>query len=190
MGIGPYGYVGTGYQPGGGYQGYMNDWWQYDTNTDNWAQRAYFAGGPTAYAGGFSIGAQGYIGGGGHKGTYGVTYTNLFWQYVPGYNAWYQRSNLPFAPRAGVACFNYGSYGAVMGGIPPDGPNQYYAFNDFWYYDPSGDNWFQDPNYGGIARAGAVGFTINSVPYVGGGFSWQSPTGYLNDFWYLTYVIQ
>src|SRR5580765_3677596 len=54
------GYVGTGY--GGYYDGYYQDFWEYDPDLDAWTQKADFGGGIRRAAIGFSIGNKGYIG--------------------------------------------------------------------------------------------------------------------------------
>ncbi len=72
--IGNKGYIGTG-DTGGSI---MNDFWEYDTATNQWIKKANF-GGTTRYdAVGFSIGTKGYIGTGNNDGSN----KNDFWEYT------------------------------------------------------------------------------------------------------------
>ena len=41
---------------------------------------------------------------------------------------------------------------------------------DFWEYDPIANTWTQKADFGGTARAVAVGFSIGSKGYIGTGF--------------------
>ena len=80
MGIGEYGYIGTGMIPGG----LANDLWEYDPKSDNWTRRADFKGAKRYLAASFSIGNAGYIGAGQIDATvYPGIYARDFWQYTP-----------------------------------------------------------------------------------------------------------
>ena len=179
--IGNEGYVGLGNLPN---YAYANDWWQYDPLADRWAQVTSFPGGARSCASGFSVGREGYV-------TCGVGYNlcyNDLWGYSPIYGTWTREADLPGLPRMSAAGFNYGNYGAIATGvyvnlIAPDS-----NLNDFWYYNPSNNQWTQSVHFGGIPRNAAVGFSINGTPYVGTGFNYAQG-GNLNDFWYQTWIL-
>lgn len=52
-------------------------------------------------------------------------------------------------------------------------------YSDFWEYDILSNTWTQKANFGGGARGGAVGFSINSLGYVGTG----TDSNNKRDFW-------
>ncbi|MFN8134481.1 MAG: T9SS type A sorting domain-containing protein [Bacteroidales bacterium] len=80
MGIGEFGYIGTGMIPGG----LANDLWEYDPQTDSWTRRADFGGTKRYLAAAFSIGNTGYIGTGQiDANVYPGINTKDFWQYTP-----------------------------------------------------------------------------------------------------------
>jgi hypothetical protein len=75
--IGSKGYIGMGYANSSGSSG-MQDFWEYDSATNTWIQKADVGGTLRSGAVGFSIGSKGYIGTG-----WGGTYYNAFWEYTP-----------------------------------------------------------------------------------------------------------
>jgi N-acetylneuraminic acid mutarotase len=177
--IGSSGYVGTGSPLT---SAYFSDWYQYYPPTDQWFRRADLPG-PfgRSMAGSFSIGLYGYITCG---EIWATAWENDLWCYDPYYDHWQQEASLPASARVYATGFNYGSYGALIGGQPYEGSNTY--LNDFWYYDQNANAWhslLSTP----AGRSKAVGFTINGTPYVGTGET--APDNYNDDFWYMTYVI-
>jgi N-acetylneuraminic acid mutarotase len=43
--------------------------------------------------------------------------------------------------------------------------------SDFWEYDPQNDNWTLKSTFPGIARIGAIAFSLSDKGYVGSGFN-------------------
>jgi N-acetylneuraminic acid mutarotase len=188
IGVNSVGYVGMG-GSSPSYNG-LTDWWQYYPATDQWTQKASFPGGGRIYASGFSIGGSGYLTcGAASIGSYVSSYNDL-WMYVPKFDSWSREADLPASPRESAVGFNYGTTeGALMGGRIISGPQTNICLNDFWHYTQSTNQWTQDLNMAGGGRFGAVGYSINGVPYVGTGINYQSQNWYLNDFWNLGYSI-
>ena len=80
----------------------------------------------------------------------------------------------------GKGYFGTGAYGDILG--RPD------YLNDFWEYDPATDSWTQKKDVPGLARAGAVAFSINNQGFVGTGtnnIDWSQDLNYhhLSDFY-------
>src|SRR5689334_11761766 len=82
--VGNKGYIGTGSLSTNSGP-FVNDFWEYDANTNAWAQKADFGGSTRNNAVGFNIGNKGYIGTGWNAGT---GQNNDFWEYDPGTNTW------------------------------------------------------------------------------------------------------
>src|SRR5690606_23222705 len=83
LGIGNKGYLGTGNDANGN----KTDFWEYDPATDTWTQKAVVPGYGRDEAAGFTIGNNGYIGGGYAPKT--------FYEYNPATNSWTQKANIP-----------------------------------------------------------------------------------------------
>ena len=101
--IGNKGYIGTGYS-GSGISD-VDDFWEYDPVTNEWTQKADYAGGPEQMAVGFSIGNKGYIGLGRKK------MDSDFWEYDPISNQWTRKADFlgsRFGPGVGFSIGNKG----------------------------------------------------------------------------------
>lgn len=132
--IGNKGYMCTGIIPGSGWTT-TRELWEYDTQTDTWAQKVDFPGAARGYAQGFSIGSKGYIGLGllqiGSGGN-SLTLTKDLWEYDPAANVWTQKLSIPGSGRAMAVSFVIGS-SAYMG----LGNNENVVnINDLWKYTP------------------------------------------------------
>jgi len=175
--IGIKAYIGTGFRGGTG-GGVCKDFWEYDSNTDTWAQKADFGGIPRSTAVGFSIGTKGYI------GTGGDNFGNVnkdFWEYDPLANIWTQKADFGGTARYAAVGFSIGNKGYIGTGY--DGPPayNYTAKKDFWEYDPDSDTWTQKSDFQGVERQYAVGFAIGSKGYIGTGL--RVDIGPSKDFW-------
>ena len=164
--IGSKGYIGTGSKQEPGFD-LIKDFWEYDSSTNLWTQKADFGGAARYTAVGFSIGNKGYIG----TGFYDVLKKD-FWEYDPSTNLWTQKADFGGAARNRAVGFSIGTKGYIGTGN---------ATNDFWEYDPSTNLWTQKADFGGEARNDAVGFSIGNKGYIGTGSSHNSV--YYKDFW-------
>jgi len=91
---------------------------------------------------------------------------------------WTQKATFPGLNREWPVAFSIGNYGYV--GTGWDSTNCCNnPLTQFWQYDPTLDVWTQKADFGGVARATAVGFAIGNKGYIGTG-GWQIN---LDDFW-------
>jgi N-acetylneuraminic acid mutarotase len=155
----------------------LKDFWEYDTQTDQFTRKKDFEGVERNGATAFTIGNRGYVCTGFHTGT---AYQDL-WEYDPATDDWTQRANFPGAPRSGAVSFGIGTKGYVGTGYAS---LNYFA--DFWEFDPSGGtngsgSWVQkaDVGVGVPGRQGPARFVVNEKGYVGGGYA----NGNRKDFW-------
>lgn len=173
--IGNKGYIGTGAT--GSYPViYLNDFWEYDPESNTWTQKADFAGAPRSGATGFSIGSKGYLGTGQNYNN-DPYFFNDFWEYNPSSNTWTQKADFAGGGRWGSVGFSISSKGYV--GTGDDGSG---AKNDFWEYNPATDLWTQKSNVGNVlpfGRYAGIGFSIGTKGYIGVGFNNSGA----NDFW-------
>jgi len=91
---------------------------------------------------------------------------------------WTQKATFPGLNREWPVAFSIGNYGYVGTGWDSTSCCNN-PLTQFWQYDPALDVWTQKADFGGIARATAVGFAIGNKGYIGTG-GWQS---HLDDFW-------
>jgi N-acetylneuraminic acid mutarotase len=104
----------------------LKDWWEYNTLTNTWTQKADFGGGIRKNASGFVVNGKVYAGAGRHEG-YQIQMSDL-WRYDPSSNTWLNQKTCPIVSDiwdkleyVGTNSFGYG--------INDD-------FNEFWRYQP------------------------------------------------------
>jgi len=175
--IGSQGYMGGGsvFDPTTGQGSLTADFWEYNSTTNVWTQRADYGGGKRAEATGFSIVAKGYAGTG-----YWVTSTNNvretkdFWEYNPTTNVWTKKADFGGKERSNAVGLSIGSNGYIGTGD---------FGKDFWEYNPTTDAWTRKADFGGQGRDGAVGFSIVGKGYIGTGDLSPANLIALKDFW-------
>ena len=140
----------------------LADFWEYDSTSDTWTQKADFGGGTRDFAVGFSIGGKGYMGTG--EGELYPYYKNDFWEYDPVSNIWTQKADFGGTARNGAVGLSIGSKGYIGTGF--DSSTQ----KDFWEFEPATNTWTQRVDFGGTAREDAVAFSIGNAGYVTTGF--------------------
>ena len=143
-----------------------------------WTQKTDFGGTARAGAVGFSIGSKGYIATG--EEADGL-FKKDFWEYDPAANTWTQRADFGGTARAGAVGFSIGTKGYI--GTGSEGPGYYTYTKTFWEYDPAANTWTQRADFGGAARAFAVGFSIGTKGYIGTGMGTDGGLGTRKDFW-------
>jgi N-acetylneuraminic acid mutarotase len=172
--IGGKGYIVTGCSRTTCYK----DTWEYDPVSDLWTQRADFGGSGRPYATGFSIGSKGYLG----TGTTG--FAKDFYEYDSVANKWTQKADFGGLRRSGALGFAIGSKGYIGMGGTYNGSTYAFGSKEFWEYDPATDSWVQKADFSGLARSGAVGFSIGNKGYVGMGNTISGGTQVTyTDFW-------
>lgn len=140
----------------------LSDFWEYDTVSGAWTQRASFAGGPRAYAVGFAISEKGYAGTGENQA--GTTQSD-FYRYDPNTNSW----NVVAAYAGGAvtmaAGFSIGTKGYLGTGLAAG-----VAVADFYEFDPILNVWSGRTAYA-TNTSQALAFSIGSKGYIGIGSS-------------------
>jgi len=154
---------------------YCKDFWEYDSETDTWTQKADLPGMERCSAIGFSIGANGYIGTGYTDDS--VQFNGLlkdFWEYNPITDIWVQKADFGGMGRCHAIGFSIGAKGYIGTGC---GENNFKK--DLWEYDTLTDTWTQKANLPDTERVDAIGFSIGAKGYMGTGcFSEMDSLGY------------
>ena len=168
-------YVGTGYCGG---TLYCADFWKWDQVTNTWSQIASYPGeGGIGLTGciAFSIEGKGYVGlGSGWLS--GPLYSEEFWEYDTGMNAWTRLPDFPGGQRTNAVGFAMANKGYVGTGVGSS------YQKDFWQYDPVDSSWKQLTNSPGQERGASVGFAIGNKAYLGTG-AVTGPVTVYPDLW-------
>lgn len=168
------GYFGLGFKPG---LVPTKDFWEYDTLTDTWMQKANFPGLPRAGCGHFIINGKAYIGCGGGGTT--ATQYNDFYEYNPLNNTWSQKATFPQTTVAFPGSFVINGKGYFASGVNvPYGS----VYTWVYQYDPILNTWTQKNNFPGIGRLGCISFVLGNEGYIGFGGSSNFATAY-NDLY-------
>ncbi|MFT4092914.1 MAG: kelch repeat-containing protein [Niabella sp.] len=145
-----------------------------DDYTGNWAVSYEFEGVGRTEAVSFTIDDVVYIG----LGYDGDDRLTDFWAFYSSTGTWKRVATFPGAARSGAAAFVVDGKGYVGSGY--DGTSY---LSDFWSYDPDSDSWTEVADlstYGGVARDGAVAFTLGSKGYICTG---GNDDEWLKDLW-------
>jgi len=168
--IGNNAYYGTGADFSISTSTIYTDFWEYDTMSDSWTQKADLPSPQRYGAVGFSIGNLGYLGTG--FATLNGTPLNSFYQFDPIINTWTAIAPLPGPGRYTGIGLATASMGYAGFGYAP-------VQKDFYQYDPLTQQWDTTPAFPGIERQSLVGFAIGDALYLGCG----SPGLSGSDFW-------
>lgn len=176
--IGDKGYVGTGQVDSKDGNTGKKDFWEYNPVTDIWLQKADLPADARYGAIGFSIGDKGYVGLGATADK--IKYCNDLWEYNPKDNQWSNKAVFPDNGRVGASAFviNNSAY-VLFGGVSSDliGVTN----KDVWEYNPLKNKWQKQVDFPGVARQGAIAFSVNNKGYVCSGNNGFMK--YYNDFW-------
>lgn len=177
------GYFGTGARG----NEYYKDFWEYQPETDTWAQAADLGAPsvpnvkPRAYATAFALNNQGFVGMGRDDAQARL---KDYWQYDGNTNSWTRLTAVfPGPARNAAFSFTIGDKAYVGGG-----EDNNTSFQDFYQFDPSGPAWLGQasipslfpPPLGESGIHNTVGFSINGKGYFGTGFSHNPNPPYFN----------
>lgn len=159
-----------------------------DTTQGRWYVKSDFDGPARSLACSFTIGEKGYLTTG-FRGA-NKAYFNDLWVYDMNSNYWTQLSSLPdiidgtAGGRYGGVGFAINGKGYITTGCTKDGSDHTFRA-DTWEYDPDTDTWTRMDDFPGVARVGAVAFTLGSYGYVGTGYNDDSDNDntYRKDFY-------
>ena len=164
------GYIGTGFNQDLDEEE-LDDFWEYDPQTDAWTERAAFAGGPRHSAVAFSLNNKGYIGTG-----YDGNYLKDIWRYDATSDSWEQTVSLFGSKREQAFSFTIDGKAYVGGGR-----NNGAFLDDFWAFDPESQVWEdlsiddEEDHYDeyilAMSRHSASGLASLGLGYVIGGIS-------------------
>jgi len=153
----------------------INDFWEYNPDSNKWTRKANIPLSPRIGAICFSIGNKGFIGCGDGG--------NDFWEYDPAKNTWSRKADVPGSSRLYPVSFSIGSKGYTGMGFVWGVGN---VLNDFWEYDTAANKWTRMANFPGVPKVYAIGFSIGNKGFAGTGIDSGFQTGVLtayNDFW-------
>ena len=167
----PYGFsIGDRWFSGGGVTNIVplalvDSFYEYNSSTDVWMQRAALPGLTRYGTRGFSIPStgKGYVVCGWHNNIPQVQLDDL-WEYDPIADSWAQKAGFPGPPRYSLV--SVGTSTKAYAGL---GYNPWY--NDWYEYDPATDVWMQKASFPGTARQACNAFVLNDQVYVGMGAS-------------------
>jgi len=160
--IGNKGYCGLGISNDSIYA-CLNDFYEYDPNTDTWTQLADFPGGTRALPVTFTIGQKGYVATGLMSFTYPMPYAADLWEYDPATNLWTQKADFPGGARQGCVGFSIDKQGYIGGGFLQGGS---VLKGDFWEWNQVTNIWTQKADFGGGLICEATSFSLCSKGYV------------------------
>ncbi|TAH39174.1 MAG: T9SS type A sorting domain-containing protein [Bacteroidetes bacterium] len=149
------------------------DWYEYNSATNAWTQKASFPSTGRWSTASFVIGNKAYV----CTGAKDVGLSNETWEYDPNTDAWTQKANVPGPVRQNAVAFAIDNIGYVGTGYSANT-----TYDDFYQYDPTTDMWTAIANFPGPTRSGATAFTIGSMGYVGMGNNTNSTSNF-QDFY-------
>ncbi|WP_237143946.1 Kelch repeat-containing protein [Pontibacter pamirensis] len=150
-------YVGTGSDG----TNRLNDFWQYNPESDAWVRMADFPGVARSGAVGFAANGKGYIG----TGYDGTDNLSDFWEFDPATNTWTQIADFPGTARFGAVAMTLENKGYLAAGY--DGSYR----KDFWQYDPATAVWTEKTELSGARRVNGYAFVVDGKGYIGGGLN-------------------
>ncbi len=165
--IGNKGYVGTGQ----GDAPFLNDFWEYNYNTNVWTPKPSVGGVDRRSGVGFAVSGKGYIG----LGQDASGFKKDFWQFDTLSNTWTQKADFGGTARRFAVAFVIGT--RVFVGTGDDGTFK----NDIYEYNVAANAWFLRNNFGGSGRYGSAGFAVNGKGYIACGY--DTTLANRNDFW-------
>lgn len=165
--------IGSKIYLGGGYKGNfvnLSDFWEYNTETNEWTQKNDLPGADNRTAGiAFSWNSKGYIGlGSVDYNTINAEFLNDLWEYDPANDTWSQKMSLPDSGRHEASVFVVGNKAYITGGVV-DYPHV--GTNDVWELDLDLETWTSKTPYPRVYLSGAMGFSHGGMGYVACGLT-------------------
>ncbi|MCC7302459.1 MAG: T9SS type A sorting domain-containing protein [Bacteroidia bacterium] len=178
--VGSKGYVGAGYGDSCT-NGKCADFWEYDSASNLWTQKAGFNGLPRYWAFGFSVGSKGYVTTGMDTVNPNPPYKKDLWEYDTTTDVWVQKADFPGMKRFGASGFSLGTNAYVGLGLDSIGIG--YS-GDFYRWSQISNTWTPIANFAGTSRFQTVGFSINGKGYIGTGY--DGAPSLTSTFWEYT----
>lgn len=162
--IGNKGYIGTGLL-GSDNNMSCKDFWEYDSETNQWTKKADLPEKSRYGAIGFSVADKGYIA----LGAAQNVYYNDLWEYDPKTDQWTKKADFPEEGVIDASAFVTGNKAYVLLGaqLKNIGPKK----KEVWEYDPKTNRWTKKADFPGPARVAATAFSLNNKGYIYAGFN-------------------
>ncbi|MCW3093324.1 MAG: galactose oxidase [Ferruginibacter sp.] len=175
------GYISTGYDGN-----YLKDIWEYNAATDTWTQKISMGGSKRSGALAFVYNNKAYLCTGTNNGS--STAINDLWVFDPAVEAgWTEKrkiSNISddtYDDAYAIVRNNAASFVMNDKAYITCGENGS-VLSDTWEYDFSADVWTKKTAFEGVARTGAVAFSINNRGFVLTGRSSNTPFDDIREF--------
>ena len=164
---------------------YLGDFWEYDTTSNIWTQKANFPDTARALSLSFSAGGFGFVG----LGYYNNKWLNDFYKYNPATDSWSAISSFPGQGRCGAGVIVRGNHAVII-----CGNKGMSVFNDCYSYNTVANTWSNFSSFTGAARTMMICGIAGDQLYAGGGtgsggaspikdwWSLQTPLGLNNNF--------
>ncbi len=136
---------------------YINELWEYNPETDSWAERTPFPGGDRYQLMSFVIQDKAYVG----MGTDHDVYRKDIYEYDAATNTWEEKDDFPGTERARSSTFSIGIKGFVVFGT--DGGLK----DELWEYNYYTEAWTLRSPFPGGGRFNAIAFSIGDKGYAG-----------------------
>ncbi len=175
--IGKSAYLGTGLIGMGETTQGSKDFWEFNSVTNTWTQKAEVPGGVRSAAIGFSIGDKGYIGLGSIPG--GLKALNDIWEYDPQANKWTKKADLPDEGRSDASVFTIDGKAYILFGMAAKELSA--SKKSIWEFNPKKNNYLKKADFPGLPRSSSVAFSMIGKGYVYGG--WKGSGSPMADFW-------
>ncbi len=175
------GYISTGFDGN-----YLKDFWQYDPTADAWSQQISMGGTKRSAAVVFTYKDKAYITTGSNNGS--STDVNDLWVFDPSANPyWIEKRKISnvssdsYDDAYAIVRNNAVAFVMVDKAYVTCGENGS-VLNDTWEYDFSQDVWTKKTAYEGVARTGAVAFSISDRGFALTGRSSSTPFDDIREF--------
>lgn len=155
---------------------YLNDLWEYTPEDDSWVQKDDFPGDGRAHPAFFTLNNEGYVGcGDGELGDF-----KDFYKYSQSASKWKPVKQFLGPPNHHPAFFTINNRAYVCTGHDRAG-NQVLKSN--YEYNPETNTWAKKADLPAKGRVGAIGFAINNLGFIGGGFDEVGTGEFYRDFY-------
>ncbi len=154
----------------------LTDLWEYTPDDDSWLKKADFPGEGRAHPAFFTLNNEGYVGcGDGNSGDY-----KDFYKYIPSTNTWKRVKDFGGPAHHHPAFFTINDKAYLCTGHDRVGSK---VLNSNYEYNPVTDTWTQKASLPAVGRVGSIGFAINNIGIIGGGFDEVSTGTFYRDFY-------
>ncbi|MBI3258199.1 MAG: hypothetical protein HYZ54_01770 [Ignavibacteriae bacterium] len=155
---------------------YLIDLWEYTPEDDSWAQKDDFPGDGRAHPASFTLSDEGYVGcGDGELGDF-----KDFYKYSQSESKWKPVKQFLGPPNHHPSFFTINNRAYVCTGHDRAGVQ---VLKSNYEYNPETNTWAKKADLPAKGRVGAIGFAINNLGFIGGGFDEVGTGEFYRDFY-------